>query len=110
MVLTRTFSSHIVVVLLLLAKHTFLVFLLIIYSNADSEVLIVHFTNFIVGTLTVMITQEVPNFLIAFCLQLIVHNTFGERDFVVVLIILICACFCLVFAYLTVSVFPHSSP
>ena len=82
MVLTRTFSSHIVVVLLLLAKHTLLVFLLIIYSNADSGVLIVHFTNFIVGTLTVMITQEVPNFLIAFCLQLIVHNTFGERDFV----------------------------
>ena len=92
------------------SKHTFLVFLLIIYSNADSGVLIVHFTNFIVGTLTVMITQEVPNFLIAFCLQLIVHNTFGERDCVVVLIILICACFCLVFAYLTVSVFPHSSP
>ena len=34
--------------------------------------------NFIVGTLTVMITQEMLNFLMAFCLQLIVHNTFDS--------------------------------
>ena len=46
------------------------------YSNADSGVPIVHFTNFIAGHLSGMITQEVLNFFTAFCLQLIVHKTF----------------------------------
>ena len=69
-------SNHILVVQFSLAKHTLLVFQLTIYSNADSEVPIVHFTNFIVGHLSGMITQEVLNFLIAFGLQLIVHKTF----------------------------------
>ena len=68
--LARTFSSHILVVQF--ARHTLLVFQLTIIFNAESGIPIVHFRNFIVG----LITQEVLNFLTAFCLQLIVHKTF----------------------------------
>ena len=79
--LTRTFSNHIVVVQLPLANHTLQVFQLRIYSNADSGILMVRFTNFIVETFSGPLTKKVLNFLTAFCLQLIVHKTFCPLHF-----------------------------
>ena len=93
--LTQTFSNHIGVVQLPLAKYTLLVFQVRKYSNADSGVLIVYFTNFIVRTFTGMITQKVLNFLTAFCLQLIVRKTFCPLHFKASLKGLYIQCYCL---------------